>query len=229
MSGRATNPLTVAAALFDLDGTLINSEPRSRELWKRLFAAHGVPSTAELLASFGGRRSRDVIAEQLHRFGPELTAEDLRRYLRGLDEQSGLPEVVLMRGARTLLDMLRDEGIPTALVTSGSRTYATDHLTRLGIADYFTTLVTADDIIHGKPNPEGYLLACRRLEVSPRDALVFEDSEAGFQAAQASGARYIAVGSTPAAGAQAVVADLADTPAIRRGGGGVGGVTAQNA
>ncbi|MFF8653624.1 HAD family hydrolase [Streptomyces huasconensis] len=218
MSGATATPLTAAAALFDLDGTLIDSEPRSQELWRRLFAAHGIATTPTLLASFGGRRSADVIAEHLHRFGPGLTPDALRRDLRRLDEETGLPEARLMRGARTLLNRLRDAGIPTALVTSGGPRYATHHLTRLGVADHFRTLVTADDVTHGKPDPEGYLLACRRLGVDPRQALVFEDSAAGIQAARASGAACIAVGApSPASAAEtvAVVHDLADTPAIR--------------
>ncbi|GAA3491357.1 HAD family phosphatase [Streptomyces cremeus] len=217
MSGVTTTPLTAAAALFDLDGTLIDSEPRSQELWRRLFAAHDIALAPALLASFGGRRGADVIAEHLHRFGPGLTPDDLRADLRRLDEETGLPEVRLKRGARILLTRLRDAGIPTALVTSGGLTYATHHLTRLGI-DHFTTLVTADDVTHGKPDPEGYLLACRRLGVDPRQALVFEDSTAGIQAARASGAACIAVGDPgPAAAAEtlAVVHDLADTPEIR--------------
>ncbi len=219
LSGAMTTPLTATAVLFDLDGTLIDSEPRSRELWGRLFAAHGIAPTPDLLDSFAGRRSAEVIAEHLHRFGSGLTPEDLRRELRRIDEGSDLPETQLMRGARTLLNRLRDAGIPTALVTSGGLTYATDQLTRLGVADHFMTLVTADDVEQGKPSPEGYLLACRRLDVDPREALVFEDSAAGIQAARASGAACIAVGNPPptsAAETLTAVHDLADAPEIRK-------------
>lgn len=218
----ATAPLTAEAALFDLDGTLMDSEPRSQELWRRLFAAYGVAGTPDLLASFGGRRSGDVIAEQLPRFGPGPTPDDLRHALRRLDAATDLPEPQLMRGASTLLTRLRDAGIPTALVTSGGLAYATHHLARLGVEAHFTTLVTADDVTRGKPDPEGYLLACRRLGVRPRDTLVFEDSAASIEAARSSGASCIAVG-TPsvalAAKTLAVVDDLADTPVILRAGG----------
>ncbi|MET9498322.1 HAD family phosphatase [Streptomyces sp. NPDC006552] len=219
MSRDTTTPLTAAAALFDLDGTLIDSEPRSQELWRRLFAAHDLAITPALLASLSGRRSADVIAEHLHRFSPGLTPDDLRRDLRRLDEETSLPEARLMRGARTLLNRLRNAGIPTALVTSGGLKYATRHLARLDVADHFATLVTADDVTHGKPDPEGYLLACSRLGVDPRQALVFEDSAAGIRAARASGAACIAVGNPPPATTSetlAVVHDLADTPEIRR-------------
>ncbi len=131
-----------------------------------------------------GAAARMSSPKHLHRFGPGLTPDALRRDLRRLDEETGLPEARLMRGARTLLNRLRDAGIPTALVTSGSLRYATHHLTRLGVADHFRTLVTADDVTHGKPDPEGYLLACRRLGVDPRQALVFEDSAAGIPGSQ---------------------------------------------
>ncbi|MCT9089708.1 HAD family phosphatase [Streptomyces sp. ASQP_92] len=219
MPGPIPSPLTADAALFDLDGTLIDSEPRSRELWKRLLTAHGIASTPDLLTSFGGRRSADVIAEQFHRFGPGVTQDDIRRDLRRFEEAGDLPEAPLMRGARTLLERLHDEGIPAALVTSGGLAYATHHLARLGIDAYFATLVTADDVTHGKPDPEGYLLACRRLGVAPTQTVIFEDSAAGIEAARASGATCIAVGSpTPALGTHAVcvVADLAETARLRR-------------
>ncbi|AYG78490.1 Phosphorylated carbohydrates phosphatase [Streptomyces hundungensis] len=130
-----------------------------------------------------------------------------------------------MRGARTLLTRLRDADIPTALVTSGGLAYATHHLARLDIEAHFATLVTADDVTCGTPDPEGYLLACRRLGVRPRDALVFEDSAAGIEAARSSGASCIAVGTPSAALAAktlAVVDDLADTPVILRAAGGTG-------
>ncbi len=142
-------------------------------------------------------RSAPTSPKHLHRFGPGLAPGALRRDLRRLDEETGLPEAPLMRGARTLLNRLRDAGIPTDLVTSGGPKYARHHRTRLGVAGHFKALVTADDVTHGNPDPEGYLLACRRLGVDPRQALVFEDSAAGIQAARASGAACTTAWPTP--------------------------------
>ncbi|MFJ3446476.1 HAD family hydrolase [Streptomyces sp. NPDC086081] len=191
----APRPLLMArAALFDLDGTLIDSEPRSRELWRRLFTRHGLECGEELLARFSGRRSGEVIEEHLPRFGRHTTVEQVRQELTALNGAPDLPPVRLVLGANRLLQRLRRHGVALAVVTSGGRAYADEHLTRCGIASYFTTVVSAEDVIHGKPDPEGYLLACRRLGVTVGEVVVFEDSAAGLRAARRAGARCLAVG-----------------------------------
>ncbi|MGY5014433.1 HAD family hydrolase [Streptomyces sp. 900105755] len=106
-----------------------------------------------------------------------------------------------------------------AVVTSGGPTYADDHLTRWGIAGHLTTVVTAEDVLHGKPDPEGYLLACRRLGVAAGEAVVFEDSAAGLHAGRRAGARCFAVGQaarTPGLRrlADHAVQDLAQAPVV---------------
>ncbi|MEU2337879.1 HAD family phosphatase [Streptomyces sp. NPDC006654] len=210
---------TARAALFDLDGTLIDSEPRSRALWRRLFAGHGIECGEAMLDGFSGRRSVEVIEEHLARFGRHATADRVRAELTALNGEPGLPPVGLVPGADRLLERLHRDGVALAVVTSGGRTYADDHLTRCGIAGHFTTMVTAEDVTHGKPDPEGYLLACRRLGVAPGEAVVFEDSAAGLQAGRRAGARCFAVGRaarTPGLLrlADHAVEDLAEVPAI---------------
>lgn len=200
----AAAPVTARAALFDLDGTLIDSEPRSRALWRRLFAAHGVECGEDMLAGFSGRRSREVIEEHLARFGGAVTSDQVREELTALNGDPDLPPVRLAPGADRLLERLRRDGVALAVVTSGGRAYAHDHLTRCGIARHFATVVSAEDVAHGKPDPEGYLLACRRLGVAPGEAVVFEDSAAGLRAGRRAGARCLAVG------------QAARTPALRR-------------
>ncbi|MEV3970165.1 HAD family phosphatase [Streptomyces sp. NPDC050698] len=217
--GGAVTPVTATAALFDLDGTLIDSEPRSRALWRRLFAGHGIECGEDVLAGFSGRRSREVIAEHLPRFGRHATVEQVRRELTALNGEQDLPPVRLVPGAERLVERLHRQGVALAVVTSGGRAYADDHLTRCGLAGRFTTVVGAEDVTYGKPDPEGYLLACRRLGVTPGEAVVFEDSEAGLQAGRRAGARCFAVGEaarTPALSqlADYVVEDLAQAPLV---------------
>jgi sugar-phosphatase len=217
--GCAGTPVTARAALFDLDGTLIDSEPRSRALWRRLFADHGIECGEDMLAGFSGRRSREVIEEHLARFGRHATADQVRQELTALNGEPDLPPVRLVPGADRLLERLRRHGVALAVVTSGGRAYADDHLTRCGIAGHFTTVVSAEDVTHGKPDPEGYLLACRRLGVAPGEAVVFEDSAVGLQAGRRAGARCFAVGQaaeTPALCrlADHAVEDLAQAPVV---------------
>ncbi|MET9448969.1 HAD family hydrolase [Streptomyces cinerochromogenes] len=217
--GDVDPPVAVRAALFDLDGTLIDSEPRSRALWRRLFTSHGIECGEDMLDGFSGRRSREVIEEHLARFGRHATADQVREELTALNGEPDLPPVRLVPGAERLLERLRRDEVALAVVTSGGRRYADDHLTRCGIAGHFTTVVSAEDVTHGKPDPEGYLLACRRLGVAPGDAMVFEDSAAGLQAGRRAGARCFAVGRaarTPALYrlAERAVDDLAQAPVI---------------
>ncbi|MET8614823.1 HAD family hydrolase [Streptomyces misionensis] len=214
-------PVTAKAALFDLDGTLIDSEPRSRALWRRLFAGHGIDCGEDVLDGLSGRRSREVIEEHLARFGRHAMADRVREELTALNGAPDLPPVRLVPGADRLLRRLRRDGMALAVVTSGGRRYAEDHLTRCGIADHFSTVVSAEDVTHGKPDPEGYLLACRRLGVAPGDAVVFEDSAAGLQAGRRAGARCFAVGRaarTPALcrPTDHAVEDLALAPVVGR-------------
>ncbi|GAA2776642.1 HAD family phosphatase [Streptomyces rameus] len=217
--GDAGTPVTARAALFDLDGTLIDSEPRSRALWRRLFALHHIDCGEDMLAGFSGRRSREVIEEHLARFGRHATADQVREELIALNGEPDLPPVRLVPGADRFLERLRRNGVALAVVTSGGRSYAKDHLTRCGIVGHFSTVVSAEDVTHGKPDPEGYLLACRRLGVAPGEAVVFEDSTAGLRAGRRAGARCFAVGQaarTPALCrlADHAVEDLAQAPVV---------------
>jgi HAD superfamily hydrolase (TIGR01509 family) len=98
-----------------------------------------------------------------------------------------------MPGVERLLDDLEAAGIPTAVATSGTREYADHALTRLNLKHRFKFILTAEDIERGKPDPSVYLLAAKRLGISPAEMLVLEDSANGCRAAVASGAFAVAV------------------------------------
>ncbi|MFG3254747.1 HAD family hydrolase [Streptomyces sp. NPDC048172] len=200
-----------AAALFDLDGTLVDTEPRSRAAWAALFAAHGVPVAPHALDAFAGRPGKEAIAEHLADF-PGHTAEELYQEAKGYSGGPGMPATRPVPGAVALLVRLREEGVPLAVVTSGTREYAKGELAALGVLDLLDALVTADDVTRGKPDPEGYVRACALLDVRPEDAVVFEDAPAGIEAARRAGAFCVALTVTqPAealAGAGLVLPDL---------------------
>jgi HAD superfamily hydrolase (TIGR01509 family) len=192
----------VGAVLFDLDGTLVDSEPRSRAAWERLFATHGVPHDDALLVSFAGRQGRHVVAEHLHRFPGEPTIEDLYSEAISYARASGGP-VEPVRGAVGLLRGLHAEGVPFGVVTSGTRAYATRELEALGVRGLLSVLVAAEDVSAGKPDPEGYLAGCAALGVEPARTVVFEDAPAGVAAAKAAGAYCVGLTTTQPASALA--------------------------
>ncbi|HTF50127.1 MAG TPA: HAD family phosphatase [Pseudonocardia sp.] len=196
------------AALFDLDGTLVDTEPRSQAAWRRLFLAHGVPHDQPMLASFAGRPGKAVLTEHRHSFDRRHTVDELFAEALSYATAPAAP----VPGAVELVRALHSSGLPVGVVTSGTRDYARAELDALGLPALLAVLITAEDVAAGKPSPEGYLAGCRALGVAPERTLVFEDAPAGVAAAKAAGAYCVAVTTTqPAAALSAadlVVADL---------------------
>ncbi len=201
-----------AAAVFDLDGTLVRSEERSRALWSAFLSGYRVPADEELLDALMGRRGADVLAERPHLFPGRTAAELVAEVLALNDRLTTLPAVEPVAGAVELVRAVAVTGDPLALVTSGPRDYATGLLDQLGLRGFFEVLVTGDDVVNGKPDPEGYLAACALLGVHPGRAVAFEDSPAGLAAARAAEMRCVGVATTKPiavlAAADAVVPDL---------------------
>ncbi|MFD2467621.1 HAD family hydrolase [Amycolatopsis silviterrae] len=191
-----------AAALFDLDGTLVDTEPRSQAAWRRLFSQHGVALAGPLLASFAGRPGKTVLAENLHLFPGDATVDDLFAEAMSYATSAAEP----MPGAVELVQALHELGWPIGVVTSGTRDYANAELTALGVRPLFETVITAEDVSRGKPDPEGYLLGCTRLGAEPARTVVFEDAPAGIEAAKAAGTFCVAIGADSSA-ADLAVAD----------------------
>lgn len=187
-----TNGAAPAAAVFDLDGTLVLSERRNRATWSEFFTAYGIPVDEQLLTQVAGRRGRDSLAELAHLF-PGRNVDALYEEVARLGTRDDLPAVEPAPGAVDLVRRIAATGTPLALVTSARPRYAERHLSDLGVVDLFDAVVTAHDVEVGKPAPDGYLLACARLGIRPRDAVAFEDTPAGVDAVKAAGLRCVAV------------------------------------
>jgi mannitol-1-/sugar-/sorbitol-6-phosphatase len=195
--------LTCAALLCDLDGTLVDSSAVVERSWRVWAGEYGV-DPEHVIALSSGRRSADAIDEL-------LPAADRAGALARIDalELTDVDGVVPAPGALDLLAGLR--GTPWAVVTSGSAALMTVRMDAAGIPRP-PVLVTADDVSAGKPDPEGYRLAARRLGLDPADCVVLEDAPAGVAAGKAAGATVLAVTTTHDAaalgGADALVAGL---------------------
>ncbi|MDS1270427.1 HAD family phosphatase [Lipingzhangella sp. LS1_29] len=211
------------AVLFDLDGTLVNTEPRNRAVWTRYLAELGIPPDG-ILDELMGRRGADVFAER-----PELsrgrTLDEVRARLADLHAQPDLPPVTLLPTSIDFLRTVHASGVPVGVVTSATRQGADAMLDWLGVRDLLSGLVTGGDVTVGKPDPQGYLYGARTLGVSPRRTLAVEDSPAGVAAARAAGMTCVAVTTTHAreelGAADRVVAalDEIDWPPPGHGGG----------
>ena len=181
-----------AAAVFDLDGTLIDSEERSREAWLHVFETRGLPADEELIRSFVGRRGIDMHGLLLARLPGHDPAELMaatHAHFHGPDQ----PPLEPLPGAVALVRAIAAADIPLGLVTSAGRRYAEESLLDLSVCELFTVVVTAEDVTAGKPDPEGYRAAIRALGAVPAACVVFEDAPAGVAAAKAAGAYCVAV------------------------------------
>ena len=196
-----------SAILFDLDGVLIDSTPSVTRQW-RIWAKDNDIDEKELLAVAHGRRT----VETIRLVAPGLAAEEEARMLEHR-EAADTEGVMVMPGAADLL-----RAIPHGrwcVVTSGTRHLATARL-RLGKISSPDVLVTADDVINGKPHPEPYLKGARLLGMKPEDCLVIEDAPAGIEAAHNGGMKVIALPSTyPVESLQAADAVVSKLSQIR--------------
>ena len=179
------------AILFDLDGVLVDSTARVAQTWDRWARKHQLDPRRVIEAAHGRRT-----IETVQIVAPHLAATDEVATLEA-SESIGTEGVFEIPGAREILESLPANA--WAIVTSGIRAVATLRIrhTRLPMPK---VLVCAEDIRHGKPDPEGYLTAARGLGVDPTKCLVIEDTPPGLEAARAGGMRSIGItGTYPAA------------------------------
>jgi len=200
---RTNLSLRAAAILFDLDGVLVDSAECVERTWRSWAVRHGL-DPALVIAQAHGRRTIETV--QL--LAPHLAVGDEVAMLAA-SESSTTDGVYEVAGARELLERLPRH--TWAIVTSGIRSVATLRIRHTGLP-VPDVLICADDIAHGKPDPEGYLTAARRVGAVPSQCVVIEDAPAGLQAARAAGMRAIGISGTHSAaalsGADFVVARL---------------------
>ena len=196
---------TFAAVLFDMDGTLIDSIPVVIRSWVRWADEEDVDPRR--LAGFHGVPARGVIAALLP---PERvdSAFDRIEAIEVADTEG----ITVLPGALDALAALSGDGQRCAIATSCTRPLADARLAATGLPAP-AVVVTASDVIRGKPHPEPFLLAAARLGVDPADCLVVEDAPGGLEAGRAAGCATLAVSTTTAVAdlvADAVVETLAD-------------------
>jgi sugar-phosphatase len=205
--------LRTKAILFDMDGVLVDSAPAVERVWRKWALEHGL-DPAGVIDQAHGRRS----VETIRVVAPTMNAEQENVKVEQM-EIADKEGVTALAGAAQLLRNLPSDQF--AIVTSATRPLA---VARLGYAGLPLPkyMVTADDVVNGKPSPEPYLKGAALLGIAPADCLVFEDTPAGVAAACAAGMRVVALGNTYPAhelqAAAALVTSLLDVKAeIRQG------------
>jgi len=183
----------IEAVAFDLDGLLVNTEELYQHVGTELLRRRGHSFEPDLLDAMMGRPQQVSLKIMIEWHGLTDTIEMLATetgeiFVSLLDTQ-----LRTMPGAMELLDLLDARGIARGVATSSGPDFAHDVLGRMGIRDRFAFVLTSADVTHGKPHPEIYQTAARRLAVDPGVMLVLEDSQAGCKAAVAATAVAVAV------------------------------------
>ncbi|WP_149182900.1 HAD family phosphatase [Streptomyces sp. TRM49041] len=200
----------MTAVVFDLDGTLVDSEPNYYEAGRRVLADYGVTDFDwDRHTDFIGIATRETLEILRAEYGlgapvDELLADTNRHYLELARTGTGVfPEM------RAFVERLYADGVPLAVASGSSPAAIETVLGGTGLAGYFRVLVSAEEVPRGKPEPDVFLEAARRLGADPAECVVLEDSPPGAAAALAAGMRCIAVPYVPA---------TADDPAFLRAG-----------
>ncbi|MEV0906624.1 HAD family hydrolase [Streptomyces hokutonensis] len=203
------------ALLFDNDGTLVSSLESVRRCWTRWAEEFGITAEDFARVELHGRTAVAIAADLL----PADVVPTAVARIEALEVED-VPNggAVLLPGTRDFLDSLPADR--WAVVTSATRRLAEARLAHAGILP--KTLVVAEDVTRGKPDPEPYLLAARRLGVDPARCVVFEDAPAGLQAGRAAGMITVALATTHQVhelDADLVVSDLSALSALVGDGG----------
>ena len=183
----------IAAVAFDLDGLLVNTEELYQHVGTELLRRRGRSFEPDLLDAMMGRPQQVSLKIMIEWHGLADTVETLAAETGEIFVSLLDTELRTMPGAVDLLDLLDARGIARGVATSSGPDFAHDVLGRMGIRDRFAFVLTSADVTHGKPHPEIYQTAARRLAVDPGAMLVLEDSQAGCKAAVAAGAVAVAV------------------------------------
>lgn len=182
----------IAAVVFDMDGVLVDSEPLSRRAWEQLAAEYHYTLDDETYRQMVGRRTEQSVQMFLAACPVPLPPEEVvarkTAYLDAIRAEVGVPE---MPGVDEVLTAVHQLGLPWAVATSSRRHHAEENMAQLGFSP--AAVAAGDEVVHGKPSPDIYLLAAERLGVSPEACLAVEDSLPGCRAAVAAGMLVTAV------------------------------------
>lgn len=181
------------AVLWDLDGTLVDSEEFHWQAWRETMSGEGVSLTHEQFLETFGWRNDSIIPRWLPHAGQDLAhriGEEKEARYRALVRERGLSP---LPGAAEWVRRLASEGWLQAIASSAPRLNVDVVSEALGLAHYFAALVSAEDVARGKPDPEVFLTAASRLGVPAARCVVVEDAAAGTEAARRAGMRSIGI------------------------------------
>ncbi|MFP4408093.1 MAG: HAD family hydrolase [Spirochaetaceae bacterium] len=196
----------IRAVLFDMDGTLIDSEPNYRIADERFFNRFGIELPEEVWEEFVGLGSAKVIEYVSEHYGLQGDPEELLAMKERCFHEIAEEGIEVFPATVRLLNSLTERGIPCGIATGSSKRTLDFSLKATGLEELFDATVSTDEVAEAKPAPDVFLEAARRLGVEPEHCLVLEDSRSGIMAAVAAGMSVVALPS---------VSSLMDDPLLR--------------
>lgn len=181
----------IRALIFDFDGTLADTMPTHFDAWDATLKPHGLCLSKEQFYALGGWSTRRLAEMLIAEAGSPLSPAQLV-HEKEAEFQRRLIDVRPIEAVVKIADQHRGV-LPMAVATSGLRYIIGPVLEKLGLTSWFNTIVTADDVVNPKPAPDLFLEAARRLEIAPQFCRVYEDTNAGIEAAQRAGMPYVDV------------------------------------
>jgi HAD superfamily hydrolase (TIGR01509 family) len=180
--------LKYKAVIFDMDGTMFNTEYLASIAWKKAGEELNYPITEEILSQVRGRNLADGMRIFSETFGNDQVYKNAKvlrdQYVAEMIKQNGIP---IKKGLPELLSFLRETHTKIAVATSSKYEVAKRYLTETGVYDYYGAHIYGDMVSKSKPDPEIFLLAARQLGVKARECLVLEDSRSGIRAGKNAG------------------------------------------
>jgi HAD superfamily hydrolase (TIGR01509 family) len=189
-------PRPFSAVIFDLDGVLADSEPSWNEIDAKLLAEYGVTYHGEYHRNVLGVSYRLAVEFYKKTFGLSAPTEELMRRRGEIAADFFANRVGLFPSAKTVLEQLRQMNLRLAVATSSMSASARPFLNRHGLTAFFDVIVTGEEIERGKPSPDIYLSAAKKLGIPADACLVIEDALSGIAAAKAAGMRVAAIPDT---------------------------------
>ncbi len=184
------------AVLWDMDGVIADTGPYHFQAWQETFKKRGVHFTADDFKRRFGQRNdtiiRSIISDSLSQDEIDIIANEKEADYRSRVAQTVKP----LPGAIELIRLLKEQGIKVAIASSAPMENIQLVLSGLGIDNCFDTIVWGREVTEGKPSPQVFLLAARKLGVQPQECVVVEDAVAGVAAAKKAGMKCVAVTNT---------------------------------
>ena len=171
-------------AIFDMDGTLFDTESIYRQGWIEIADNFGVERKPELATAISGSNIADMPAI-VHRFHPSVDEHEYVNQVITFTKDKFNKNIELMAGVLEILEYFKSQNIKMAIASSSDISIIKRNIKRADIEKYFSALVGGDQIVHGKPAPDIFLKAAEEIHLDPKDCYVFEDSMNGIRAAAA--------------------------------------------